>query len=141
MNLKMNLRRKRSRSASIESMANEQDLDAEIEPPSDASYLTLSPDATPNEGGVVYEGTFTGQDSPTTPSAGMRGTAVLEALSHLLDVVGSSRGDILPEDMMSLEEDDELSEDDLVGEDLDADVEDMDEDLESSFIEEDSMDL
>jgi hypothetical protein len=117
-------------------------LDAEIEQPSDASYLTLSPDATPNEGGVVYEGTFTGQESPTTPSAGARGTAVLEALSHLLDVAESSRGENLPEDVMSLEEDDELFEDgDFIGEDLDADVEDMDEDLESSFIEEDSMDL
>jgi hypothetical protein len=115
-------------------------LDAEIEQPSDASYLTLSPDATPAAAaGVVYGGAFPGQESPTTPSAGPRRDFEIAALSDLADAMGRSSGDMLVGDRMSLEEEEE--EEWLEGEDLDADVEDMDDELESSFIDEDSMDL
>jgi hypothetical protein len=116
-------------------------LDAEIEQPSDASYLTLSPDATPAAtAGAVYGEAFLGQESPTTPSAGPRRDFEIAALSDLAHAMGSSRGDILVGDRMSLEEEEE-EEEWLEGEDLDADVEDMDDELESSYIEEDSMDL
>jgi hypothetical protein len=118
-------------------------LDAEIEQPSDASYLTLSPDATPAaNAGAVYGGGFPGQEPPTTPSAGRRRDFEIEALSGLVDAMRGSREEIPVGDRMSLEEEEEEEEEEWPeGEDLDADVEDMDDELESSFIEEDSMDL
>ena len=75
--------------------------------------------------------------TPTTPSAIPRGTHDIEALSDLVDAMTRSRGDLVLESRMDLEEEEEEG-----GRDLDADVEDMDdEELESSFIEGDSMDL
>ena len=75
--------------------------------------------------------------TPTTPSAIPRGTHDIEALSDLVDAMTRSRGDLVLERRMDLEEEEEEG-----GRDLDADVEDMDdEELESSFIEGDSMDL
>ena len=75
--------------------------------------------------------------TPTTPSAIPRGTYDIEALSDLVDAMTRSRGDLVLESRMDLEEEEEEG-----GRDLDADVEDMDdEELESSFIEGDSMDL
>ena len=74
--------------------------------------------------------------SPTTPSTVPRGTHEIEALSDLMDAMTREGGDLLLETHMDLEEEEE-------GRDLDADVEDMDDDeeLESSFIESDSMEL
>jgi hypothetical protein len=59
----------------------------------------------------------------------------IEALSDLVDAIErySQTGDML-EGRMDLEEQDE-------GDDLDADIEDMDDELESSFVEGDSMEL
>jgi len=75
--------------------------------------------------------------TPTTPSAIPRGTYDIEALSDLVDAMTRSRGDLVLESRMDLEEEEEEG-----GRDLDADVEDMDdEELESSFIEGDTMDL
>lgn len=73
--------------------------------------------------------------SPTTPSTVPRGIHEIEALSDLVDAMTRERGDLILESRMDLEEEEE-------GRDLDADVEDMDdEELESSFIEGDSMEL
>ena len=107
-----------------------QDLDADIEQPSDASYLTLSPNTTPTRTTDV----FPIATSPTTPPTVPRGTHEIEALSDLVDAMTRGR-DLVLESHMDLEEEEE-------GRDLDADVEDMDdEELESSFLEGDSMEL
>jgi hypothetical protein len=74
--------------------------------------------------------------SPTTPSTVPHGTHEIEALSGLVDAMTRERGDLLLESHMDLEEEEDE------GRDLDADVEDMDdEELESSFLEGDSMEL
>lgn len=73
--------------------------------------------------------------SPTTPSIAPRATHEIEALSDLVDAMTRERGDLVLEGHMDLEEEEG-------GRDLDADVEDMDdEELESSFIEDYSMEL
>jgi hypothetical protein len=114
-----------------------QDLDAEIEPPSDASYLSGSPTTPPTR--TVGQGDAFGQvGSPTTPSAVP--THQIEALSGLVRAMRHGRPDdsleaIVRDTIMDLAEFDEE-------EDLDAEVEDMDdEQLESSIIEGDSMEL
>ena len=109
-------------------IVDRQDLDADIELPSEPSYLTLSPNTTPARRTDV----FPMATSPTTPSAVPRGTHEIEALSDLVDSMSQSGRDLVLEGHMDLEEEEQ---------DLDADVEDMDEELESSFIEGDSMEL
>ena len=123
----------KSRFNRLPNVADGQDLDADIEQPSDASYLSLSPNTTPTRTTDV----FPMATSPTTPSTVPRGTHEIEALSDLMDAMTRERGDLLLETHMDLEEEEEE------GRDLDADVEDMDdeEELESSFIESDSMEL
>lgn len=110
-------------------------MDADIEPPSDASYLTASPNTPPT--GVVRGTAFDIAASPTTPSAVP--THEIEALSGLA-ALRHRRDDALAfplhDAVMDMEEGEE---DDL---DLDAEIEDMDdEELESSIIEGDSMEL
>jgi hypothetical protein len=112
-----------------------QDLDADIEPPSDASYLTASPN-TPR--GTVQGTAFGTAASPTTPSA--VSTHEIEALSGLADALRHGRDEELAfrlrDALMDMEEGEENDED------LDAYIEDMDnEELESSIIEGDSMEL
>jgi len=69
--------------------------------------------------------------SPTTPSRAPR--VEIEALERLVSALARD-GDGMIDTSMDLEE----AEDD---EDLDADIEDMDEELENSFVEGDSMEL
>lgn len=69
--------------------------------------------------------------SPTTPSRAP--TVEIEALERFVNAL-SGDGDGMIDTSMDLEE----AEDD---EDLDADIEDMDEELENSFVEGDSMEL
>jgi hypothetical protein len=93
-------------------------LDADIEAPSDASYISISPSITPTRS--IEGNVFPMATSPTTPPAITRGTHVIEALSDLVDAITrGSRGDISLDAHMDLEE---LEEE----EDLDADIEDMD---------------
>lgn len=108
-------------------------MDADIEPPSDASYLTASP-RTPPAGAVA----FGIAASPTTPSAVP--THEIEALSGLAGALRHRRDDALAfrlhDALMDMEEGEENDVD------LDAEIEDMDdEELESSIIEGDSMEL
>lgn len=109
-----------------------QDLDAGIEQPSDASYMTGSPQTTPSA--VAHGQAFPMASSPRTPSTAPRGTHEIEALSDLVDAMAHSRSDIVLDGNMNLAENE--------NEDLDADIEDLDyEGLESSIIEGDSMEL
>ena len=109
------------------------DLDADIEPPSDASYLSGSPSTPPNR--TVQGDAFGIAASPTTPSAVP--THEIEALSGLArSRAEESFARMIRETLMDMTE----GEDD--GEDLDAEIEDMDdEQLESSIVEGDSMEL
>lgn len=75
--------------------------------------------------------------SPTTPSARQVAGArtELEAFNDLMDMMSEGRDLILDSEMNAEEEE---GEDEV---DLDAEVEDMDDELESSFVEGDSMQL
>ena len=111
--------------------------DADIEPPSDASYLTGSPDVTPAR---AIHGRLGELDSdPITPEMVSGRMHEIEALSALVAEVIRTRGDGSLERHMDIEAfDDEDEDEDL---DLDADVEDMDEEAEDSVMEGDSMEL
>ena len=74
--------------------------------------------------------------SPATPSMQPRMTLDIDALSDLVDAMQRNAAEGLPESTMDLEE---LLEEEEV-QDLDAEIEDMDE-FQSSFVEEDSMEL
>jgi len=75
--------------------------------------------------------------SPATPSAApvTRTETGLEAFNNLLDMMSQGREIVLDSEMNA--EQDEAEEEI----DLDAEVEDMDDELESSFVEGDSMEL
>lgn len=118
-----------------------QDLDADVAPPSDASYTSRTPSDTPSAEYALNPRqaaiAFPVASSPTTPSAVPRTTHDIDALTDLADAMERySRGDISLDGRMDLEEFD-------IGEvdDLDADIEDMDDEMESSFVEGDSMEL
>ena len=116
---------------------DDQDLDADIEPPSDALYLTASM-TTPPTAAAVHGTAFGIAASPTTPSA--IPTHHIEALSGLADALRQTRDEALAfrfrDAIMDMEEGEGNEED------LDAEIEDMDdEELESSIIEGDSMEL
>jgi len=73
--------------------------------------------------------------SPATPSMQSRATLDIDALSDLVDAMRRTAGEgFLLDTTMDFEEEEEEAVD------LDADVEDMDE-FQSSFLEEDSMEL
>ena len=136
MNLKMRKNRSTNPPSCLGTLLTVKDLDADIEPPSDASYLTGSPSTPPNR--TVQGNAFGMAASPTTPSAVP--THEIEALSGLADAIRSraeeSFARMIRETLMDMNE----GEDD--GEDLDAEIEDMDDELlESSIIEGDSMEL
>jgi hypothetical protein len=140
MRMKSLMMRRRNR-YHLRYLIDNKDLDADIAPPSDASYLSGSPDDTPRAEYAVNmrQATiaFPVGSSPTTPSIVPRTTHDIEALTDLADAMERySRGDISLDGRMDLEELD-------IGEmdDLDADIEDMDDELESSFAEDDSMEL
>lgn len=79
--------------------------------------------------------------SPTTPSAIPRATHEIEALSDLVGAMSRHSRHSLEEDSIGHMDLEELEEEEGM-EDLDADVEDMDdEELESSVIEGDSLEL
>jgi hypothetical protein len=85
----------------------------------------------------MFAGTLT---SPVTPSTrGPRVRSEIEAFEDLMDMMSEGR-DIVLESEMNLEvhEGDDEDEGEV---DLDAEVEDMDDELESSFMEGDSMEL
>ena len=116
-------------------------MDADIEEaPSDASYLsgasptnttTPPPTRTPIDMSMLLA---RGSPEPRVPTE-------IEAFDDLMDMMARGR-DIVLESEMNLEEREEEEDDDDEGEvDLDAEVEDMDDELESSFIEGDSMEL
>ena len=107
-------------------------MDADIEQPSDASYLSGSPDITPAR--VMHGHLRETGSSPITPDMISRGIHEIEALSELVEAI-RARGDESLERHMDLED---FEDDD---EDLDADVEDMDEEAEDSLVEGDSMEL
>jgi hypothetical protein len=140
MTMRMKSLRRRNRYHS-QYLLNNQDLDADVAPPSEASYLTRSPSDTPSAEYAVNIRqaaiAFPVASSPTTPSVVPRTTHDIDALTDLADAMERySRGDISLDGRMDLEELD-------IGEvdDLDADIEDMDDEMESSFVEGDSMEL
>jgi hypothetical protein len=121
--------------------ADIQDLDSEIEPASEAAYnMTPGSTARPR---VTHEGAFAMASSPATPSAGPRSTHDIAALTDLVRAMIRTNGNSPLEALMHLD-DEELEGEDLGHEelDLDAEIEDMDdEEEEGSFIEGDSMEL
>ena len=111
-------------------------MDADIEPPSDASYLTAESPNTPTR--PAQETEFGMAASPTTPSTVP--PHEISALSGLVDAIRSREEEsferMIRDSVMDMYE----GEDDE--QDLDAEIEDMDdEQLESSIVEGDSMEL
>jgi hypothetical protein len=101
-------------------------LDADIEPPSEASYLTMSPDTTRTIIARNREvNPFEEFHLPTTPSNMPRAQTDIEALSDLVDAISRGHGGLIMDAIMDLDEGMEEEAD------LDAEVEDMDENADS----------
>jgi hypothetical protein len=114
-------------------------LDADIEPPSEASYLDMSPNtSTDTPARIREDNLFPTIGTPTTPSNVLRNQADIDALSDLVDAITREHGlGFIMDSAMDMEETEEEEEEEEEEEaDLDAEIEDMDENSDS----EDDMD-